>query len=136
MVMMVDDEKEERSSGYQVWYIIPYNPNSHWCPDEYIYKWGRGCYPPKKLTFLIRNLLTCLQNPTSSCLLLSILPSHIPSKIYYFRPGRCYTSCPYPRSLLTILPLHHGVWFSPPPLSVNSMQRASNSVAMTNVTPT
>lgn len=92
--------------------------------------------PITKRTFLIRDLLTCLQDATRSRLLLSILPSLISSKISYSCPGRGYTYCPYPPWLLTILPLYRGIWFSSPPLAASSMQRASKILALTNVTPT
>lgn len=63
--------------------------------------------------FFIKNLLTCLQEATNSCLLLRILPSPITSRIANFSLRQRLHLSPLPtnnHSLMMISELQCGVW--------------------------
>lgn len=63
--------------------------------------------------FFIKNLLTCLQEATNSCLLLRILPSPITSRIANFSLRQRLHLSPLPtnnHSLMMISQLQCGVW--------------------------
>lgn len=64
-------------------------------------------------TFFLKNLLTCLQEATNSCLLLRILPSPLPSRIANFSLGQRLHLSPLPTNthyLMMISQLQCGVW--------------------------